>query len=73
MRFGDVRGMQAAPDKDASCTPCSASAEAWSCSATPCPATPVTAGGNIHVALDFDDPADMTRSSTRSPAGGKVM
>jgi PhnB protein len=36
------------------------------------PNAPVPAGGNMHVTLDFDDPADMARRFEALSAGGKI-
>ncbi len=36
------------------------------------PGTPVTAGNNMHVTLDFDDAADMARRFDALSAGGKI-
>ena len=36
------------------------------------PGVPVTAGTNMHVTLDFDDPADMARKFDALSAGGKI-
>jgi PhnB protein len=36
------------------------------------PGTPVAVGTNMHVTLDFDDPADMARRFDALSAGGKI-
>ncbi|HVZ34498.1 MAG TPA: VOC family protein [Polyangiaceae bacterium] len=36
------------------------------------PGLPFTAGGNVHVCLDFDDAAEMTKKFEALSAGGKV-
>jgi PhnB protein len=36
------------------------------------PSAPVATGGNAHVSLDFDDPADMARRFEALSAGGKI-
>ena len=36
------------------------------------PGVPLTAGGNMHVMLDFDDAADMARKFDALSAGGKI-
>lgn len=36
------------------------------------PGTPSTSGSNVHVCLDFDDPADLTKKFDALAVGGKV-
>jgi PhnB protein len=36
------------------------------------PGVPVTSGNNMHVTLDFDDPADMARRFDALSAGGRI-
>jgi len=73
MRFGDTPGMDAGPEaKDRILhARLHIGGGVLMVSDTP-PNRPATLGGNLHVTLDFDDPADLQRKFDALAAGGTV-
>jgi PhnB protein len=74
MRFGDAKGMPVPPGSEDRVMHASLKLGdgALMMLSDSMPNTPPPAGNNVHVSLDFDDVADMTKKFDALAVGGKV-